>query len=43
MKKNYLQPAIKVMTVHHESLLVVDSLKVSDSSVNNYDDLLVSP
>lgn len=43
MKKNYLQPKIKVMVVHHESLLLVDSLKVSDDKVSNYDDLLVSP
>lgn len=40
MKKNYLQPKIKVMSVHHESLLVVYSLKVSPETVDNYDDLL---
>ena len=43
MKKNYLQPKIKVMVVHHESLLLVDSLKIKDETVSNYDDLLVSP
>lgn len=43
MRKNYLQPKIKVMVVHHESLLLVDSLKVSNGNVNDYNDLLVSP
>lgn len=43
MKKNYLQPKIKVMSVHHESLLLVDSINVKSGTVDNYDDLLVSP
>ena len=40
MKKNYLQPKIKVMSVHHESLLLVDSLKVSPEAVDYHGDLL---
>jgi hypothetical protein len=44
MKKNYLQPAIKVVSVHHESPLLVDSLKVyQNTTVSSIDDLLVSP
>ena len=43
MKKYYLQPKIKVMAVHHESLLLVDSVKVSDDKVSDHDNLLVSP
>ena len=43
MKKNYLQPKIKVMAVHHEAPLLVDSPQVYDSEVKSVDDLLVSP
>ena len=43
MKKNYLQPAIKVMTVHHEIPLLTGSPKVYDTEVKNIEDLLVSP